>query len=127
MTNLMVSAITFSNIATDSFTISWTGPTNYHTHVSRYGVSWTLGTSGGIDTGKIVSTDITDLPTPGAVYTVTVVTYNNVTQVSIPRTVPASKDQASNKFLKLNKIYSRDVCCSPRLISYFAYLMGMSM
>ena len=93
----MVSGISFSNIATDSFTVSWTGPTDYLTHVSRYGVSWTPGTSGGIDTEKAVSTDITGLPTPGAVYTVTVATYNNVTQVGSPRKVSSNKEQATSK------------------------------
>ena len=96
--NLMVSGISFSNIATDRFTVSWTGPTRFLTHVSRYGVSWTPATTSTseINTGKVVSTTVTRL-TPGAVYNVTVATYNDVTQNGETRSISTFKQHSSSK------------------------------
>ena len=116
MAQLMVSDITFTNVDTASFQVSWTGPSGYLSHVSRYTVSWTTQGSGSgeSNTGLSAATNITGLPTPGAVYTVTVTTYNDVTQVGSPRMISAQKDQASGKFLNLGRYqrcFGRAVIC----------------
>ena len=99
VSQLKVSDITFTNVGTDSFRVSWTGPAGYLSHVSRYSVSWTPAGSGSgvINTGLSTAADITGLPTPGAVYNVTVTTYNDDTQIGSARTVTTEKDHATSK------------------------------
>ena len=103
VSQLMVSDITFTNVETSSLRVSWTGPTMYLSHVSSYSVSWSpKGTGSGVmNTDLITASSISGLPTAGAVYTVTITTYNDVTQVDSPRSVSTHKQQATSKLLNL--------------------------
>ena len=104
VSQLMVSDITFTNVETSSFQVSWTGPTMYLSHVSRYSVSWTpKGSGSGVfNTALSTATSIIGLPTQGAVYTVTITTYNDDTQIDSPRFITSDKEQATSKLLNLS-------------------------
>ena len=103
VSQLMVSDITFSNVEKSSFQVSWTGPAGHASHVSRYSVSWTPKGSGSgvINTALSTTTSVTGLPTQGAVYTVTITTYNDDTQVDNSRLITSHKEQATSKLLNL--------------------------
>ena len=96
----MVSAstISFTNIATESFTVSWSGPGNYIDHVSSYSVSWSSSNGQAINTGNQTTADLPGL-TPGQVYDVTIASQNDVTQVSRSRIVTVTKQQSASKFI----------------------------
>ena len=94
----MVSASTirFSDIATNGFTVSWSGPSGYLEHVSSYTVSWGQSSGQAVNTNKMTTAYIPNL-TSGQVYTVTITTQNDVTEASKPRIVSARKQQSASK------------------------------
>ena len=96
----MVSAstISFANVATESFTVSWSGPAGYIDHVSSYSVSWSPSNGQAINTRKQTIADLPGLM-PGQVYDVTITSQNDVTQASIPRKVSVTKQQSASKFI----------------------------
>ena len=97
-----VSTIIFTNVATESFTVSWSGPGNYIDHVSSYSVSWSPSNGQAISTGKRTTAYIPGLM-PGQVYDVTITSQNDVTQASSPRIVSATKQQSASKFFFSDK------------------------
>ena len=70
--------------------------------MSRYVVSWTPDNNSVSLQSTAITTPITGLITPGRKYTVTITTYNDVTQVAVSRSVSASKEQATSKFIVKN-------------------------
>jgi hypothetical protein len=89
---LQVTGITFTNIKTTEFTVSWTAPTR-SSYVSRFDVEWQSG-------GKVVSATspqrVTGL-TPGKTYEVKVITNDTATEPGVTRTTYTSKQQAASK------------------------------
>ena len=104
----MVSASTirFTSVATDSFTVSWSGPAGYIDHVSGYSVSWSPSEGQPINTGKQTTADLSGL-TPGQVYVVTITSQNDVTQASILRKVSVTKQQSASKFIFSDKYFEK--------------------
>ena len=100
VTNLKVSASTirFTNVATEGFLVSWSGPAGYIDHVSSYSVSWSPSNGQAINTGKQTTADLSGL-TPGQVFDVTITSQNDVTQVSSPRIVSVTKQQSASKLI----------------------------
>ena len=94
----MVSAstISFTNVATASFTVSWSGPAGYIDHLSSYSVSCSPSNGQAINKGNQTTADIPGLM-PGQVYDVTIASQNDVTQVSSPRIVSVTKQQSASK------------------------------
>ena len=95
----MVSASTirFTSVATDSFTVSWSGPAGYIDHVSRFFASWwSHGYGSTYNRGHSTKADFIGM-TPGQVYDVTITSQNEVTQVSSPRIVSVTKQQSTSK------------------------------
>jgi hypothetical protein len=98
---LQVTGITFSNIKTTEFIVSWTTPTR-SSYVSGYDVEWQSG-------GKVVDATspqkVTGL-TPGKTYVVKVISKDTVTEPDVKRTTSTSKQQAASKnFKKLLNLY----------------------
>ena len=97
VSNLAVSDVTFSSITTDSFTVSWTIPSNYLDHVNSYDVTWTPSTGQPIVVEKDKSSAVITGLSPGEIYSVTVTSVNARTQWDTSRNFAISKQQVSSK------------------------------
>ena len=92
-------SITFDNIVKNGFGISWSMIQSRLPDVSRYLVSWTPDNRSEQLLNSTVSKTLSGLSTPGQKYTITITTYNDVTQVNSSRSVAVSKEQATSKFV----------------------------
>ena len=105
VTNLKVSASTirFTNVATESLTVSWSGPVGYIDHVSSYSVSWSPSNGQVINKGNQTTAGLTGLMS-GQVYYVTITSQNDVTQVSSLRIVSVTKQQSASKCICVHTV-----------------------
>ena len=102
--NLQVTSISFNNIIKSGFRISWSMAQSHLQDVSRYLVSWTPDVGSEERPSNAVTKTLSGLSTPGQKYTITITTYNDVTQVNSPRSVTVSKEQATSKFVVKDNI-----------------------